>query len=121
MLTGLLVLLIFLFALLPAALCCLQLRWLDRYGDAYWQSLHGRFPRRFRSVRRSTRVQGIRRQETSVPEFRYVNGVGYFIGDLGCAFNARSPHVRCAVNPLGPCKGCRAYQAKSFDSASIRP
>lgn len=29
-----------------------------------------------------------------------------FIGDATYEFNARSPHIRCAVNPCGPCEGC---------------
>jgi hypothetical protein len=29
-----------------------------------------------------------------------------FIGDVTCEFNARSPFIRCAVNPCGPCEGC---------------
>lgn len=128
MLTGVWVILIFLFAMLPAALSLLQLRWWERRGERDWRLLRGRAygraphrqsSRRFPAVRRLARVQGIRRQETAIPEFRHVNGVGYLIGDLGCEFNARSPYVRCAVNPLGPCKGCRAYQAKSLDTASV--
>jgi len=35
------------------------------------------------------------------------------IGDLSCRFNAYSPHLRCAVNPTGPCEGCRQYEAKT--------
>ena len=48
---------------------------------------------------------------SSQPEQQYIEGVGYIIGDLTCKFNARSSHIRCAVNPLGPCKGCRDYQS----------
>ncbi|MGD1712985.1 DUF6464 family protein [Dapis sp. BLCC M172] len=48
---------------------------------------------------------------SSQPEQRYIEGVGYIIGDITCKFNARSSQVRCAVNPLGPCKGCRDYQS----------
>ena len=29
-----------------------------------------------------------------------------WIGWLSCRHNARSPHLRCAVNPTGPCDGC---------------
>lgn len=39
-----------------------------------------------------------------------------FIGDLSCRFNAYSPHLRCAVNPTGPCEGCRLYEAKTGTS-----
>ncbi len=34
------------------------------------------------------------------------------IGDLSCAYNARSPHIRCAVNPSGPCQNCLDYQPR---------
>lgn len=33
------------------------------------------------------------------------------IGDPNCRYNARSELVRCAVNPTGPCQGCRHFQA----------
>lgn len=28
------------------------------------------------------------------------------IGDLTCEFNARSPELRCAIKPSGPCEAC---------------
>ncbi len=34
----------------------------------------------------------------------------WMIGDATCLYNARSELVRCAVNPSGPCAGCRSYQ-----------
>jgi hypothetical protein len=42
----------------------------------------------------------------------YLEGVGYLIGDVSCEFNARSGYVRCAVNPNGPCEGCRFYEPR---------
>lgn len=39
----------------------------------------------------------------------YLEGVGYLIGDISCEYNARSGYIRCAVNPSGPCEGCRFY------------
>jgi hypothetical protein len=44
------------------------------------------------------------------PEYHYVEGIGYMIGDLTCRFNARSSYIRCAVNPSGPCESCSHYQ-----------
>ncbi|MCC5639386.1 DUF6464 family protein [Nostoc sp. CHAB 5844] len=44
----------------------------------------------------------------------YLEGVGYLIGDISCKFNARSGYIRCAVNPCGPCQGCRYYKPKEF-------
>lgn len=36
----------------------------------------------------------------------------HYIGDTSCKFNARSPHLRCAINPYGPCDGCVHYQMR---------
>lgn len=47
----------------------------------------------------------------------YLEGVGYLIGDISCKFNARSGYIRCAVNPCGPCQGCRYYEQKEFTSS----
>jgi Family of unknown function (DUF6464) len=38
-----------------------------------------------------------------------VNGQ-WVAGDATCRFNAHSVLVRCAVNPAGPCEGCRHYE-----------
>ena len=48
---------------------------------------------------------------SSQAEQQYIEGLGYIIGDLTCKLNARSSYIRCAVNPLGPCKGCHDYQS----------
>ncbi len=34
------------------------------------------------------------------------------IGDLTCQYNARSPLLRCAVKPEGPCR-CEHYQPRA--------
>lgn len=33
----------------------------------------------------------------------------YLIGNTLCRYNARSPYLRCAVNPAGPCETCRHF------------
>lgn len=38
-----------------------------------------------------------------------ING-RWTIGDARCRFNARSELIRCAVNPDGPCQGCRYFE-----------
>ena len=70
----------------------------------------GRTRERFRAARLYV---GSRRIATrsSQPEEQYIEGVGYIIGDLTCKFNARSPTIRCAVNPVGPCKNCSQYES----------
>lgn len=50
------------------------------------------------------------------PDATYIDQFGYVIGDISCRFNARSPHVRCAVNPSGPCQDCRHYESVLPDS-----
>ncbi|MEO1622034.1 MAG: DUF6464 family protein [Cyanobacteria bacterium J06632_3] len=49
------------------------------------------------------------------PDARYVEGMGLVIGDITCQLNARSPFIRCAVNPSGPCKGCMEYEGREYD------
>ncbi|ASC73948.1 hypothetical protein XM38_049220 [Halomicronema hongdechloris C2206] len=49
----------------------------------------------------------------------YVEGAGYIIGDATCQLNARSPYLRCAVNPSGPCDGCSSYQSQPADPTPI--
>lgn len=44
----------------------------------------------------------------------YLEGVGYLIGDISCRYNARSGYLRCAVNPQGPCEGCRYYEPREL-------
>lgn len=48
-------------------------------------------------------------------DLHYVDGMGYMIGDITCDLNARSPYLRCATNPMGPCDGCSTYAPKVFD------
>ena len=49
------------------------------------------------------------------PDEHYIEGIGWVIGDITCQLNARSPYIRCAANPFGPCKGCREYEGKEYD------
>lgn len=49
------------------------------------------------------------------PDEHYVEGIGLVIGDITCKLNARSPYIRCAANPSGPCEGCREYESKDYD------
>ncbi|QLE42232.1 hypothetical protein FD723_18605 [Nostoc sp. C052] len=32
------------------------------------------------------------------------------VGDASCRWNARSPYIRCAINPSGECQGCKHYE-----------
>lgn len=33
-----------------------------------------------------------------------------FVGDVSCKWNARSPYLRCAINPSGECQQCKDYE-----------
>ncbi|MEH1910960.1 MAG: DUF6464 family protein [Nostoc sp.] len=59
-------------------------------------------------------VQGGQNVRSVEGDRYYLEGVGYLIGDISCKFNARSGYIRCAVNPDGPCNGCRHYEPKKF-------
>ncbi len=59
----------------------------------------------------------VRIRESSIndgSDRHYLEGVGFLIGDITCQFNARSAHLRCAVNPSGPCEGCRYYEPRKI-------
>jgi hypothetical protein len=69
---------------------------------------------RLRSVAES--VARARTQPLLLPaDTTYIEGIGFAIGDFSCRFNARSAHVRCAVNPSGPCQSCRHYELLRID------
>jgi hypothetical protein len=57
---------------------------------------------------------GLSRLRLPNPDQNYIDGLGYIVGDITCQFNARSPYLRCAVNPSGPCEACRHYQSKEY-------
>jgi hypothetical protein len=66
----------------------------------------------FRRVAMASQRSRIQSERLSEPSDRYyLEGVGYLIGDISCCYNARSGYIRCAVNPEGPCEGCRHYQS----------
>jgi hypothetical protein len=43
-----------------------------------------------------------------------VNG-RWVVGEASCRFNAHSELIRCAVNPDGPCDGCRSFERSHFE------
>jgi hypothetical protein len=64
---------------------------------------------RYRLHRIALYVQASPRPE----EQSWVQG-RWVVGDVRCRFNARSELVRCAVNPSGPCQGCRYFEGRSL-------
>ncbi|MEH2150021.1 DUF6464 family protein [Nostoc sp.] len=65
-------------------------------------------------------VQGRQNVRSVESDRYYLEGVGYLIGDISCKFNARSGYIRCAVNPDGPCNGCRHYEPKGLPDSEKR-
>ncbi|MBW4553477.1 MAG: hypothetical protein KME35_20540 [Aphanocapsa sp. GSE-SYN-MK-11-07L] len=100
------VVLILAIALTPALLSWWGLRQTDRCT--------------LRSGRRSEQTQRVLRpalaSREQVGDLTYRPGVGYWIGDFSCRYNARSAYLRCAVNPAGPCQTCHLYESLSLDS-----
>jgi hypothetical protein len=52
-------------------------------------------------------------QSAQRPSERSLVDGHWVIGDSSCRFNAQSELLRCAVNPEGPCSGCRFYELES--------
>jgi hypothetical protein len=42
------------------------------------------------------------------------------IGNDNCKHNAHSPHLRCGINPCGPCDGCPDYARASLSDRISR-
>jgi hypothetical protein len=100
MVTALALLILFSIALLPPLL---SLRAVRRY-EVLVQTTVARARLTTRSPRSSF-------PGPQPPELTHIPGAGYVIGNLSCRFNARSPQLRCAVNPSGPCADCHWYEA----------
>lgn len=99
----LIVLLIFGLSLVPALISAwISLRARDRVQADFGRAMEAAAQRGLK-----TAIQRDR-------DLNYVEGVGYVIGDFSCQMNARSPYLRCAVNPCGPCEGCQFYEPPVF-------
>jgi hypothetical protein len=46
-------------------------------------------------------------QSATRPEEQSLIDGQWVIGDATCKYNARSTLLRCAIEPIGPCEGCR--------------
>jgi hypothetical protein len=51
-------------------------------------------------------------QKVSRPSEKTLIEGRWILGDASCSYNARSEILRCAVNPDGPCAGCRFYEQR---------
>ena len=75
------------------------------------QRMEQRAQHRLRAAIAATEQRHLQRLLTLPRDYQYVEGVGALIGDFSCRYNARSPHIRCAINPMGPCDSCRHYES----------
>ena len=69
---------------------------------------------RFRYAAETGTLGRPRARTQHAPDHHYVEGLGLVIGDILCEYNARSPYLRCAPNPSGPCEGCLHYREREL-------
>lgn len=99
----LIVLLIFGLSLLPAVVSAwISLRARDRVQADFGRAMEVAAERGLKAALKRDR------------DLNYVEGLGYIIGDFTCQMNARSPYLRCAMNPCGPCESCQFYEPPVF-------
>jgi hypothetical protein len=88
---------------------------------AYWDWKNRRLVQALDTTSRSADIQAmsnaflrIGRAGITVDEFSNALNNGcqkpHSIGDVTCKWNARSPYLRCAINPSGECQGCKDYE-----------
>jgi len=58
-------------------------------------------------------------QERSRPDEQSWVAGQWVIGDASCVYSARSELLRCGVNPVGPCSGCRFYEKRRDAQGNI--
>ena len=61
------------------------------------------------------KIQTSTNPKSKIQNLKSPHPITLMIGDISCRLNARSPDLRCAVNPLGPCEECLQYQPINFD------
>lgn len=84
-------------------------RWLT-VADASFLVLQRRHRYRLRNGRYELCSVALQvRPQRQPADARWWNG-SWVIGDPRCRFNARSPLLRCAVLPEGPCERCAHFQ-----------
>lgn len=88
--------------------------YLDLEGKTY-AVLERRHRYQFKSGKYRLHKIALYVQSAKRPEERSLIGGHWVIGDATCCYNAHSELVRCAVNPSGPCEGCRFYEKIATD------
>jgi hypothetical protein len=88
-------------ALLPALLSFIVVRRAKR-----------QFSERMRRIRALNNYRRRLDREFFPTSFDSLERYGDYIGDISCRNNAKSPYLRCAINPSGPCEDCSSYEKK---------
>ena len=83
--------------------------YLDLEGKTY-AVLERRHRYQFKSGKYRLEKVALYVQSAQRPSERSLIDGRWIIGDATCRFSAQSELVRCAVNPSGPCEGCRFYE-----------
>ncbi len=99
------ILIILLLGLIPLVLYNLAL---NKSKQQRWQTRL----RRIRALRIDRRSQRLYCLDSGDEDEELEQLHSYFIGEISCRYNARSPYVRCAVNPCGPCDQCSHYESR---------
>jgi sorbitol-specific phosphotransferase system component IIC len=76
----------------------------------FLRKMQMRAQERLRRAMQTAERRQIQRLLSLPVDYQYVEGMGSLIGDFTCRYNARSAHIRCAVNPIGPCEECPHYE-----------
>lgn len=102
----------------------IQLDWIPQPGSSLdfagqtYMVLERRHCYQFKAGRYHLHKISLVVQSDPAPLERTEIGGRWVLGDATCQFNAQSELIRCAVNPSGPCSGCREYA--SVAQATLR-
>lgn len=80
-------------------------------------ALLGRYWLRRSAARLDARLQRARQMRPVAIRMAAAAHPRPILGDPRCRYSANSPHLRCAVNPQGPCEHCTYFRARSAASA----
>jgi hypothetical protein len=87
-------------------------RWLEHQGRSFLV-LQRRHRYRLHNGRYDLASVALQVKAERRPADARLWGEGWVIGDPHCRFNARSPLLRCAVLPAGPCDRCAHFLPRS--------
>jgi hypothetical protein len=73
------------------------------------QRSHRQLDRRWDQIRRRSWARSPDNDATASDAIDLHTAQALPLGHSNCIWSAKSPHLRCTVNPYGPCFGCRDY------------